>query len=139
MTGFRLLVTGGRHYANKEGVWLPLDAVHAEVGGIARLTHGATPTGEGVDWLADAWARANGVEPDPCPIDHKLDGPWPRCGVMRNARMLMTREIDGVMAWPGASGTFDMIQRAEAAGFNVRFINIPDTGPNAGGLLVGNW
>lgn len=134
---FWLLVTGGRHYANRDAVWNALDAVHVEVGGITLLIHGATPTGEGVDWLADAWAKARGVEVKPIPVNNKFDGPWPNAGRMRNARMLMHYPPDGVMSWPGGPGTQDMLNRAIGAGYNPRFIDIPDTGPNAGGSLIG--
>jgi hypothetical protein len=51
--------------------------------------------------------------------------------------MLMTYPPDGVMRWPGGPGTADMEARAEAAGYNVRSITTPDTGPNANSRYVG--
>jgi hypothetical protein len=134
---FWLMVTGGRHYANQPAVWDALDEVHYEVGGITLLIHGATPTKQGADWLADAWAKARGVPVKQVPVDTKFDGPWPNAGRMRNARMLMHYPPDGIMAWPGGPGTQDMMVRADLAGYIVRYIDIPDTGLNADGSLVG--
>lgn len=54
----RVLVTGGRSYADRDTVFATLDALHAERGIVVLATGGAA----GADRLADAWATARGIE-----------------------------------------------------------------------------
>ena len=54
----RLLVTGGRDYADRANVWATLDAIHAATP-IATVIHGACPTG--ADRHAAEWAANRGV------------------------------------------------------------------------------
>jgi hypothetical protein len=115
--GKRVLVCGGRDYADRATLFAVLDRVHRERG-VALLVHGACPFG-GADILADEWARARGVPVKDYPVDHSIDGPWPGAGPRRNGRMLAAARPDAVVAFPGDRGTRDMIRKARAAGLPV--------------------
>lgn len=70
----------------------------------------------GVDWHARQWAESRGV---PC---QTVKAEWTKhgkaAGPIRNQEMADMRP-DRVVAFPGGSGTADMVQRAEAAGIPV--------------------
>lgn len=115
----RILVTGGRHYSNREHVFGALDRVHRERG-ISLLIHGACPYG-GTDQIAEDWALARGVPFRACPA------PWremrKRAGPYRNRQMINGshpalrpgEKPEGVVAFPGGLGTRDCTTRASAA------------------------
>lgn len=106
----RILVTGGRDYANREILFRILDAAHAS-NPIDALIHGAA---RGADTLAQEWADDRGVCCLPFPADWKIDGK--AAGPIRNARMLLDGKPDLVIAFPGGKGTADMKKRARSAG-----------------------
>lgn len=118
----RIIVTGGRFFGPRERVWQALDLLHQRRG-IAALAHGATPTRDGADWHADAWAKAHIGGAWRFPVMPEVDGPWPGAGFARNARMLrdfrMGKPIHGVVAFPGGNGTQHMAVIAERAGIPV--------------------
>lgn len=114
----RIIVTGGRRYPDVEMVFRALDHLHA-TRGISALAHGATPTGKGADWHADAWAKARGVPVIPYRAVPEVDGPWPAAGPRRNQRMLDDFQPDGGVAFPGDRGTRDMTTRMRLAGLKV--------------------
>jgi len=109
----RLLVCGGRHYADvdKLGAWL--GAFH-ERRPVAVLIHGDAP---GADRLAGAWAARNGVPVEAFPADWREYGP--AAGAVRNGVMLRDGKPDRVVAFPGGKGTADMIRKARRAGVPV--------------------
>lgn len=100
----RVLVTGGRNYADANRVTRELDLLHNHFG-IAVVIHGAAL---GADRLAARWANLRDVPEIACPAD------WPKhgraAGPIRNAAML---------AFPGGRGTEDMCRRALAAGITL--------------------
>lgn len=108
MSGAVVLVCGGRHYDDAAKVWLTLDALHRA--GIGKVVHGGS---NGADALAKAWAEARDVE---C-VEHVAH--WDKhgraAGPIRNQAMLDLEEPDLVLAFPGGSGTLDMVTRAEKA------------------------
>jgi predicted Rossmann-fold nucleotide-binding protein len=104
----RILVTGGRTYADPEAVRVVLRELQPAV-----VIHGGAP---GADRLADQWARANGVRVEPYPADWSRG---PSAGPARNARMVAESRPDLVVAFPGGRGTADMVMRARAAGVEV--------------------
>lgn len=117
----RVLVTGGRDYADWRTLNRVLEAWHNRSPGIAVLIHGCAP---GADTLAGEWAQANGVPVERYGVNHHLDGEWPAAGPRRNARMLRDGRPDVVLAFPRATGqigegTADMMRRARAAGVRV--------------------
>lgn len=114
----RVLVTGGRAYADRGQVWLQLDAVLAASPKL-EIAHGACPSKSGADWHADAWAADRGV---PCrrysPVV-ALDGPWPGAGPRRNRRMIDDFKPDLVVAFSGGRGTASCVWEAEKRGVRV--------------------
>ena len=136
---FRILVTGGRDYADTARVEVELRAaVEARFGsgvdpGRVVLVHGDA---SGLDRLAAAAARRLGfqVEPHPaawtdpcratCSPHHRRrrqDGTdyCPAAGVYRNAEMVELG-CDLALVFPGGSGTADCARRIRAAGFPVQ-------------------
>jgi hypothetical protein len=109
----KVLVTGGRHYADAEVVTAELDAVNAESAISLIITGGA----RGADALAIEWAQFEGIpfvvyEPD-----------WNRWGKVagpkRNKEMLLLSEPDLVVAFPGGRGTADCVKQARGFGIEV--------------------
>ena len=109
----RVLVCGGRDYADRGALFSALDRL-ASKRGVSEVIHGGAT---GADSLAGEWARARGVM---CSV---FRADWERhgraAGPKRNQRMLEEGKPDGVVAFPGGRGTADMIQRAKAAGLTV--------------------
>jgi len=133
----RVLVCGGRRYADRRAVWGALDALAGRSRAIVVIEGGAT----GADALAKAWAvalRHVGRAVELVEIAAEWSGPCtsachhggrrarrdggtycPAAGTRRNARMLDEGRPDLVVAFPGGTGTADMVARAERAGVTV--------------------
>jgi hypothetical protein len=109
----RILVCGGRDYADKKSLGMVLDAAHS-ANPIIDLIHGAA---RGADTLAADWALSHGVRCTAYPADWESDGR--AAGPLRNQRMLDHGKPHLVIAFPGGKGTADMIGRSEAAGVPV--------------------
>lgn len=121
----RVLVCGGRNYNNVTRLHHILTRRHAEhsigviVSGMAR----------GADLLAVDWANQNNIHVDPYPAEwDDLTQPDAliivrrngtrydlRAGFRRNQKMIDIGKPHLVIAFPGGSGTKDMINRAEKA------------------------
>lgn len=112
----RVLVCGGRDYADRDAVFLALDRLlRRDKNPVACIIHGAA---HGADSLAGQWAWNRGVDVEPYPADWKAHGR--AAGPIRNARMLAEGRPDAVVAFPSKGpGTRDMVGRAEAAGLKV--------------------
>lgn len=109
----RILVCGGRDYTDKEAVFRALDAVHAKLG-ITCIIHGDA---RGADRIGKEWALSRRINHEPYPADWNNNGK--RAGPIRNQQMLDEGNPDGVVEFPGGTGTADMCRRAEAAGLKV--------------------
>jgi len=125
----RIGVTGGRKYDNWHMV------VHAlrQMPEDATLVHGAA---SGADKMcAEWWGDMNGRATDPHPADwtapcrptckdghrqRRYDGSdyCPAAGAYRNQEMVDSG-IDILIAFPGGTGTADMVRRAEEAGIHL--------------------
>lgn len=106
----RLLVFGGRDYANAARLQHVLYAVHAKRPITLIIEGGA----KGADRLAREWAIANNI---PCVTEEAnwaMDGA--AAGPIRNAAMLHKHNPEGAVAFPGGRGTADMAAKCEAAG-----------------------
>jgi hypothetical protein len=114
----RVLVTGGRDYADRAYVYATLDRIHKKEGGIAVLIHGKA---RGADTLAEDWADDRVVPVNPYPADWYKDGP--SAGPVRNTRMLKESQPDLVVAFPGGKGTADMTKKAIRAGVEIKWAN----------------
>ena len=116
MSGQRIIVCGGRDYADRDRVFAVLDALHA-ADPIAALGCGLAP---GADALAVEWAKARSVRGLGFRAMWDRDGKV--AGPLRNQRMLKKMAPALVVAFPGGRGTADMTRRAKAAG--VRVMNV---------------
>jgi hypothetical protein len=117
----RLLVCGGRDFADREKLDRVLRLVDRARGPIRVLIHGDAP---GADRLSAQWAKDTGLdeygEVLAFPADWKLHGK--AAGPIRNQQMLVEGKPDVVVAFPGGTGTADMVRRARAAGLTVSVI-----------------
>lgn len=109
----RVLVCGGRNYAEQDAVFHALTMID-QGQGIDWIIHGACPTG--ADAHAEAWA-----------LDWRPVQGWPAdwakygraAGPIRNAEMVRGSGADIVLAFPGGSGTADCVRQARAHGIEV--------------------
>lgn len=109
----RVLICGGRGYWDGNRVWHVLDAAVDRLGLSFVIQGGAT----GADNLARQWARDHGVPFETYAADWQAQGN--AAGPIRNQRMIDEGRPEAVIAFPGCSGTADMVRRARAAGIPV--------------------
>jgi hypothetical protein len=105
----RLLVCGGRTYADATKANRCLDAIHAKHI-ITLLIEGDAA---GADRLGKLWAIANGVPLATYPAKWREEGR--AAGPRRNARMLLDGRPEAALALGGDAGTADMIRRCREA------------------------
>lgn len=110
----RIIVCGGRDYADRDHVFTSLDLIHSKRV-ISEVIQGDA---SGADLLAKEWAIDRGVIHTDCPADWKSFGR--RAGPLRN-RYMLTLKPDGVVCFPGGRGTRDMASAAQEAGVPVYF------------------
>lgn len=122
----KVLVCGGRDYSDKAKVFEVLDYIDQNRSKIRLVIHGAAT---GADALGKEWAKDRGVEDDPYPaLWDWLEAPNAvikrskagklynaNAGPDRNAKMLALGKPDAVVAFPGGSGTANMIEKARQA------------------------
>ncbi len=125
-----ILVCGGRSYNNWDQLSKTLDDICFQREWIhppdeygnwlpyVTIVHGGA---KGADTLATDWAVVNWC----CLTIHAAD--WKKhgkaAGPIRNQQMLDSEKIDLVVAFPGGTGTADMVSRAKQAGLEVIEIN----------------
>lgn len=121
MTGLRVLVCGGRDFADAEllGSWL--GGIHKQRG-IAELIEGGA---RGADTMARHFAKWKGIPTRTFFADWGRDGR--AAGPIRNQRMLDETQPDLVVAFKGGVGTADMVRRARTAGIPVLDTNSPES------------
>ena len=94
-------------------LWRVLDMLH-EQHHFSVVIHGMQ---RGADRLADNWASFNKIPA------YRFHAAWTQygnaAGPIRNAKMLAKGKPDLVVAFPGATGTKDMIRKALAAKVDV--------------------
>ncbi len=107
------LVCGGRKFANKGQLYEELDDRP-----VSAIVHGDA---KGADRLAGQWASERGIPEILVPANwiyhHKGAGP------IRNGWMLKFVRVDVVLAFPGGTGTANMVSQARAAGIPVKEIS----------------
>jgi hypothetical protein len=108
----RVLVCGGREYDDWGKVLWALAPYDAP--GHTTIIQGGA---KGADFLARVWAKWNGVSCEEYPADWKTYGK--AAGSIRNQQMLDEGKPDLVIAFPGGTGTADMVSRAKKAGVEV--------------------
>jgi hypothetical protein len=130
----RVLVCGGRDFQNYESVCEELDAINHSHGIDLIIEGGA----RGADLLAKKWAQWKGVALLEIPADwDDLSHPDARvkqfrdgrkydanAGARRNQKMLDCGQPDLCVAFPGGSGTKDMIAKARKSGVDVLEVRI---------------
>jgi len=109
----RVIVCGGRDYADREAAFAALDRFHARNGITCLIQGGAT----GADALAYEWASSRFITVHNVPADWKKHGK--AAGPVRNKQMLHDYFPHAVIAFPGGRGTDGMIKQAKAAGVPV--------------------
>lgn len=115
----RILVCGGRDYADRKNVFAYLDRLWREAAPLDALEviqGGAT----GADALAREWCCARAVPYVNVPANWNLHGR--AAGPLRNQKMLDKYEPDLVLAFPGGRGTADMVSRAMKASVQVMLV-----------------
>lgn len=128
----KVLVCGGRDFGKDHldsGVVEDvLEEIHKDtpitflVSG-AQRTSGYPDSDYGADWLGIEWALWREVNFMGIPAKWKLHGK--SAGPRRNAEMLDTHpDIDLVVAFPGGTGTADMVRQAKHRGIKVELITI---------------
>lgn len=113
-TEFRVLVCGGREYADRVRVGKVLDAVLAGAKSVGKdlvIIHG---NARGADLLADQYAREKSIRALPFPADWDTYGT--RAGYVRNKQMLDEGKPHAVIAFPGGVGTRMMVGLAKRYG-----------------------
>lgn len=119
---FRLIVCGGRSFADKDFVWNTLRRVHGKrridllIEGGQAMRHPEKGV-IGADSLAWGWAVAWGVPVQTFHADWK--GLGKAAGPIRNQQMLDEGQANGCLAFPGGDGTLDMLGRAHKAGITI--------------------
>lgn len=120
----RVIVTGGRDYAEKDVVELALDCLRRRCGPLTIIQGGST----GADALARAWAYQ---QEDVCLVNVPAD--WQKhkkaAGPIRNNLMLDQCNPQLVVAFPGGKGTDHMVRTARKAGVPTITINGMMHGP----------
>lgn len=91
-------------YYNPNDNWLPNDII---------IINGAA---KGVDSASTDWAIVNFSQLEEYPADWKKHGK--AAGIIRNKQML-DLGVDLVIAFPGGTGTADMVKKAKKAGIKV--------------------
>lgn len=105
----RVLVTGGRDYADREHVFRVLAALDPR-----EVAQGGA---RGADALALEWCRLHHVRCTTYKADWELYGR--AAGMRRNVDMLLDFDPELVVAFPGGVGTKGCIREARARGFVV--------------------
>jgi hypothetical protein len=119
----RAIVCGGRDYSDRNAVFAALDELRPDV-----VIQGAA---KGADALAFEWCRVRHVECWNIPADWKTHGK--AAGPIRNRRMIEEYRANLVVAFPGGTGTADMIRQAEAA--SIKVLRYPPPAERAPALL----
>lgn len=111
---YTLLVCGGRLYADEPRLFNALDRLVEERGAPSLVVAGGAT---GADDFAIRWAARRRLQRRVVPADWKTHGL--AAGSLRNQKMLDLHAPDVVMAFPGGTGTADMVARATKAGIEV--------------------
>ena len=111
----RVLVCGGRDYLDYQEVSSQLHSIYAKL--IDEELVIIQGEAKGADFLAKAFAYEFGLDCEEYPADWKQYGK--AAGSIRNQQMLDEGKPDLVVAFPGGTGTADMVRRAKKAGLEV--------------------
>lgn len=118
----RVLVTGGRDYADSNAVYQELDRLKP----LFVIHGGATGTDDYVAY----WAELHGV------AVASFEAHWDKfadkkAGPIRNGWMIRYGKPDLVLAFPGGRDTADCVRQAKAAGIKVREVGRIPVSPDS--------
>lgn len=99
--GIRLLVCGGRDYADKKHLNEVLDMFHERFK-VGELIHGAA---KGADMMAGAWAKSKGIQVTPVKAEWEKYGK--SAGYKRNV-VMAAMNPDVCIKFPGGAGSMMM-------------------------------
>lgn len=112
---YKILVCGGRNYYNYQKVCEVLNPIWDELDEPVMLIEGGA---RGADTLGRMWAGTKQhIVTKTYYADWKTHGKG--AGAIRNQKMLDEENPNLIVAFPGGSGTADMIKRAKKAGIPV--------------------
>ena len=115
MRSMRVVVTGGRSYANRDVVAEELWALYENDPSEFIVAHGGA---KGADMLADDWCDLVGVEKLVYPANWAVHGR--AAGPIRNRKMLEEFRPAIVLAFPGGRGTANCVRTARELGILVK-------------------
>jgi hypothetical protein len=118
MNEFRVLVTGGRDYDNRERLYVILDKVRkaASLAGKSfTLVHGGA---KGADSLSHEWAASRQIS-DVRVYEADWQTHGRSAGPIRNKKMLTNESPDVIIAFKGGNGTAHMMKIGREAGVSV--------------------
>lgn len=125
-----VLITGGREYRNQREMWAVLDRLHKE----RRFTYLGHGDAVGADQMSHRWAKLRGVQPVAYEALWSFH-PNKKAGTIRNKAMYAFRKPDLVVAFPGGTGTANMMKVASDGGteiIDVEDIDLDDVAPIIG-------
>lgn len=112
----RVLVCGGRKFSDRELLYKVLNIIHNGIkGGITTIIHGGASGADSIagDWSVNVLKKEAEVYLANWNLHKTAAGP------IRNRKMLKEGKPDIVVAFPGGSGTSDMIKISVTAGVKV--------------------
>jgi hypothetical protein len=120
----RLIVSGGREFADVPLIWRELDKLLASEP-IEVLMEGASDDVagpyRGADFWAHEWALAREIPALRVRAKWKEHGK--AAGPIRNGEMIKLYQANFLLAFPGGAGTADMIRQAERAGLAIKRVH----------------
>lgn len=116
--GQRVCVTGGRSYTNIKLTYERLNRLHRLGAGIREIGFGCA---EGIDAMALAWAKENGISYRRYVADWDAIGL--AAGCIRNGVMLADFKPDRLLVFPGSTGTTDCARKARKMGIEREFFD----------------
>jgi YspA, cpYpsA-related SLOG family len=117
LMGRRVLVCGGRDFNDSDKLFEVLDQEHARNPFDLVITGGA----KGADWWGHYWAIKRGVPYKVFPADWMTYGE--AAGPVRDQQIIDEGRPDVVIAFPGGTGTDEVINRAGLAEVPVVRVN----------------
>ena len=121
MKQLRVIFTGGRDYQDESRVKEVLEGLSEDASKLGLelvIIHGKCPTG--LDNIVDEMAREMGILVESYPADWKRYGL--SAGPIRNEFMAKETNPNFVLAFPGGSGTSNMIKNAKKMKIPCRII-----------------
>lgn len=119
----RILVCGGTGFDNWDLLYSTLYEIHDRRSDLSKPLTIIEGGAIGADFLARVWAKYMDIPEPGLYIVEEYPANWKKygraAGPIRNQQMLDEGKPDLVVAFPGGTGTADMVKRAKKAGIEV--------------------